>query len=91
MQINVVNHPLLQSKMTVLRDANTCSADFRRTIGEVAMLLTFEAAKNIPMEDCKVTTPLCETTGKKNPWYRYCCAYPACRLRLHGRRTDCAS
>ena len=65
MQINVVNHPLLQSKMTVLRDANTCSADFRRTIGEVAMLLTFEAAKNIPMEDCKVTTPLCETTGKK--------------------------
>lgn len=65
MQINVVNHPLLQSKMTVLRDANTCSADFRRTIGEVAMLLTFEAAKNIPMEDCKVTTPLCETIGKK--------------------------
>lgn len=65
MQINVVNHPLLQSKMTVLRDANTCSADFRRTIGEVAMLLTFEVAKNIPMEDCKVTTPLCETTGKK--------------------------
>lgn len=65
MQITVVNHPLLQSKMTVLRDVNTDCASFRRTIGEVAMLLTFEVAKNIPVEDCKVQTPLCATTGKK--------------------------
>lgn len=65
MQITVVNHPLLQAKMTVLRDINTDCATFRRTIGEVAMLLTFEAAHNIPMDDCRVTTPLCETDGKK--------------------------
>ncbi len=65
MQITVVDHPLLQAKMTVLRDINTDCATFRRVIGEVAMLLTFEAARDIPVEDCEVTTPLCATVGKK--------------------------
>ncbi len=65
MQITVVNHPLLQAKMTALRDVNTDCAAFRRIIGEAAMLLTFEAARAIPMDDCRVTTPLCETDGKR--------------------------
>ena len=41
MQITVVHHPLLQVKMSVLRDLNTNCPTFRRVIGEVAMLLTF--------------------------------------------------
>ena len=45
MQITVVHHPLLQVKMSVLRDLNTNCPTFRRVIGEVAMLLTFEATK----------------------------------------------
>lgn len=65
MQITVVNHPLLQAKMTVLRDVNTDCATFRRVIGEVAMLLTFEAARNIPVESVSVTTPLCSAIGHK--------------------------
>lgn len=65
MQINVVNHPLLQAKMTVLRDAGTDSATFRRVIGEVAMLLTFEVARNIPMESIEVVTPICKTAGHR--------------------------
>ena len=65
MQITVVDHPLLIAKMTRLREINTDSATFRRSIGEVAMLLTFEAAAGIPMEECQVTTPLCETTGSR--------------------------
>ncbi len=65
MQLTVVNHPLLQVKMTKLRDINTSSAEFRRTIAEVAMLLTFEATKAVPVENVDVTTPLCATTGKK--------------------------
>ena len=63
MQITVVHHPLLQVKMSVLRDINTDCPTFRRVIGEVAMLLTFEAAKNIPLETHSVTTPLAETVG----------------------------
>ena len=50
MQITVVHHPLLQVKMSALRDINTDCPSFRRIIGEVAMLLTFEATKNIPLE-----------------------------------------
>lgn len=65
MQITIVDHPLLKEKMTVLRDANTDCASFRRAIGEVAMLLTFEAAKSIPVEEVAVTTPLCATKGHK--------------------------
>lgn len=65
MQITVVDHPLLKTKMTALRDIGTDCASFRRIIGEVARLLAFEAAKNIPVEEVRVTTPLCETVGYK--------------------------
>lgn len=65
MQITVVDHPLLKVKMTVLRDVNTDSASFRRVISEAAMLLTFAAAKDIPLEDVKVNTPLAETDGSR--------------------------
>ena len=63
MQINVVNHPLLQAKMTILRDKDTKSVTFRHIISEVAALLTFETTRDLPVEEVKVTTPLCETTG----------------------------
>ncbi len=65
MQITVVDHPLLKAKMTVLRDSATDCATFRRVIGEAAMLLAFEAAKDIPLEDIRVTTPLAETDGSR--------------------------
>ena len=63
MQITVFDHPLLKTKMTMLRDVTTSPAKFRRIIGEVAMLLTYEVAKDIPVEEIPVTTPLTETTG----------------------------
>lgn len=63
MQITIVDHPLLKTKMTALRDERTDCASFRRIVGEVAMLLTFEVAKNIPVEKTKVKTPICETEG----------------------------
>ena len=63
MKINVVNHPLLQAKMTILRDKDTKSVTFRHIISEVAALLTFETTRDLPVEEVKVTTPLCETTG----------------------------
>lgn len=63
MRINVVNHPLLQAKMTILRDKDTKSVTFRHIISEVAALLTFETTRDLPVEEVKVATPLCETTG----------------------------
>lgn len=63
MQITVVEHPLLKQKMSILRDIKTDSPTFRRVIGEVAMLLTFEATKEVPVKEISVRTPLEETTG----------------------------
>ena len=74
MQITVVHHPLLQVKMSVLRDLNTNCPTFRRVIGEVAMLLTFEATKNIPLETHTVTTPLAETCALAWAFWRACSA-----------------
>ena len=50
MQINVVNHPLLQAKMTILRDKDTKSVTFRHIISEVAALLTFETTRDLPVK-----------------------------------------
>lgn len=63
MQITVFDHPLLKTKMTMLRDVQTGTARFRRILGEIAMLLTYEVAKDIPIEKIKVQTPLQETDG----------------------------
>ena len=49
--------------MTILRDKDTKSVTFRHIISEVAALLTFETTRDLPVEEVKVTTPLCETTG----------------------------
>ncbi|MBR2220324.1 MAG: uracil phosphoribosyltransferase, partial [Phascolarctobacterium sp.] len=63
MQITVFDHPLLKTKMTMLRNKKTSTARFRHVIGEIAMLLTYEVAKDIPVEEFVVQTPLQETTG----------------------------
>ncbi len=63
MQITVFDHPLLKTKMTMLRDEKTSTARFRHIIGEIAMLITYEVAKDIPVEEIRVKTPLQETTG----------------------------
>ena len=63
MQITVFDHPLLKTKMTMLRNAKTSTARFRNVISEIAMLLTYEVAKDIPVEEFVVQTPLQETTG----------------------------
>ena len=64
MQITVFDHPLLKTKMTMLRNKKTSTARFRNVISEIAMLLTYEVAKDIPVEEFVVQTPLLE---KKNP------------------------
>lgn len=65
MQITVIEHPLLKEKLTVLRDQNTDTRHFRRTLDEVAMLMTFEVTRDLPIKEVEVTTPMEKTTGYK--------------------------
>lgn len=90
MQINMLNHPLLQAKMTILRDKDTRHA-FRHIISEVAALLTFETARDLPVEEVKVTTPLCETTGCRIKGSVTVVPILRAELGLYGGRTQCYS
>ena len=51
----VSEHPLIQSKMAMLRDAETGAKEFREIIGEVAMLLSYEATRDLPLKEVQYT------------------------------------
>jgi len=63
MEITVADHPLIAYKVTLLRDVNTSSSQFRQLVEELVTLLTFEATKSLAIENVEVTTPLTTTTG----------------------------
>lgn len=54
----VSNHPLIQNKMAMLRNKNTCTKEFKEIISEVAMLLCYEATRNIELVPSRVETPI---------------------------------
>ena len=56
----VSNHPLIQNKMAMLRNKNTCPKEFKEIISEVAMLLCYEATRHIELVPAKVETPIAE-------------------------------
>lgn len=62
--VTVVSHPLIQHKLTMLRDKNTSSKDFRELVREIAMLMAYEVTRNLPLKDIEIETPIAKTTGK---------------------------
>jgi uracil phosphoribosyltransferase len=58
MSVVEVNHPLVQHKLSYLRDKDTPTVHFRRLVEEVTLLLTYEATKDLPTEDVQIETPL---------------------------------
>ena len=62
--VHILNHPLLQHKLTILRNENTSTKDFRELVSEIAMLMTYEATRDLPLEDVSVKTPIATDTFK---------------------------
>ena len=62
--LTVLDHPMLQHKLTILRDKNTTSKDFRAIAREIALLMTYEITRDFPLEEVEVETPICKTTSK---------------------------
>ncbi len=58
MPLHVATHPLISHKMTVLRDSNTHSRDFRRVLKEITFYLGYEATRNLNTDSADVTTPM---------------------------------
>ena len=57
-QVRVFDHPLIQHKLTILRDARTGHKEFRELVEEIAMLMAFEATNDLPLRAVEVQTPL---------------------------------
>ena len=62
-KLTVVEHPLIAHKMTILRDEKTPVKEFRELIGEIALLMTAEVTRDLPLKPQKVKTPIAETEG----------------------------
>lgn len=60
-----LKHPLIQHKLTLIRDKETGAKDFRDLVREVSMLMAYEVTRDLPLEDVEVETPVCKTTLKK--------------------------
>ena len=54
-KILVMDHPLIQHKLSILRDVNTGSKEFRALISEIANLICYEATRDLPLEDVEIT------------------------------------
>ena len=63
--LHLVDHPLIQHKLTIMRDKNTSSKDFRTLLDEISMLMGYEITRDLPLEDVEIETPLCKATFKR--------------------------
>lgn len=57
-QVVIMDHPLIQHKISLLRDKNTGSKEFRELISEVTMLMCYEATRDLPLKEIEVETPI---------------------------------
>ena len=62
---HLIDHPLIQHKLTIMREKNTSSKDFRELLDEISMLMGYEITRNLPLEDVEIETPMQKATFKK--------------------------
>lgn len=63
-KVIATDHPLIQHKLTLMRDKNTGSKDFRQLLTEITMLMGYEITRNLPLEDAEIETPVVNATCK---------------------------
>ena len=64
-KVVIMDHPLIQHKIGILRRKETGSKDFRTLISEIAMLMCYEATRDLKLKDVEIETPICKTTVKE--------------------------
>ena len=62
LNIYVFDHPLIQHKVSQIRNKETSTKDFRQIVKEIAMLMTFESSRDLPLKEVEIETPICKTT-----------------------------
>jgi uracil phosphoribosyltransferase len=80
-KVMVMDHPLIQHKIGYIRRTDTGTKDFRQTISEIAMLICYEATRDLQLTDVEIETPVCKTTVKQLKG-RKLCVVPILRAGL---------
>lgn len=65
MTTTILNHPLIDHKLTIMRNKETGTKEFRQNLDEIAMLMAFESTKGLPVKNKTIETPICQMTGKE--------------------------
>jgi len=63
--VQILDHPVIKHKISILRDINTGSNEFRSIIKEISIILAYEATKDLELEEYEIQTPITKTTGYK--------------------------
>ncbi len=62
--VHVMDHPLITHKVTLIRNKNTGTKDFRNLVSEIAMLMAYEVTRSLKLKEVEVETPVCKTKAK---------------------------
>lgn len=81
-KVTIMDHPLIQHKIGIMRMKDTSTKEFRDLVSEVAMLICYEATRELPLEDIEIETPLVTTTVKEIAGKKLCIV-PILRAGLH--------
>ena len=80
-KVVIMDHPLIQHKIGFIRRTTTGTRDFRQAISEIAMLICYEATRDLKLKDVEIETPICKTTVKELKG-RKLCVVPILRAGL---------
>ena len=64
-RVMIMTHPLIQHKIGYIRRKDTGTKDFRKTVSEIAMLMCYEATRDLALSNVEIETPICKTTVKE--------------------------
>lgn len=64
-KFQVISHPLIQHKLSILRREDTSTKDFRELVNEIAMLMGYEVSRDLPLEEVEIQTPIIKTVQKQ--------------------------
>lgn len=62
--VTIFDHPLIHHKLSIIRDENTSTKNFRETVSEIATLMAYEATRNLPVKDVEIQTPIAVAKSK---------------------------
>ena len=82
LKVNVIDHPLIQHKLTMMRKKTTGTKDFRELLEEISMLMTYEITRDFPLKDVEIETPVSKCVGKELADTRKVCVVPILRAGL---------